>query len=80
MLYRARSDSLPEDRGERCLDVTHVGGHGRRRSRLRVVRGFEFRLLLLAFDGHSACDGLLGILLVVGEWCNGLVIADLGRL
>ena len=57
-------DSLAENRGEGCLNVAHVGGHGRRRSRFRVVSGLELRSFLLAFDGHAASDGLLGVLLV----------------
>ena len=43
------------------------------------MSGLELRFLILAFDGDATSDGLLGVLLVYGEWGNSLVVAKLGR-
>ena len=43
-----------------------------------VVRGFELGLLFFAFDWHFAGERLLGVLDVLGERGDRLVVASLG--
>ena len=71
--------SLLEDWGERRLDVAQIGSDRRRRSRLILVRHLELGLLFLSLDGHLASDRLLGVLLVVGELGQRLIVAALRR-